>query len=141
MSSQAYTPPQWANTPSMVSLTVPAQNKGVRGNLGGPQGTAPDGSPLFIIGTPVKSAPNVYVFDAVLDLEHWQSLVKTQHPIQTGADISSHAYLQPAKLTMYIGMSDAMAAYMADGVTPFSGASNSKSVNAYQTMLDIQAVR
>jgi hypothetical protein len=94
------------------------------------------------------------VFDAVLELEHEQRLEKTHHPVQTGADISSHAYLMPPRVAMYIGMSDAMDAY-SNGVnaantvggatpgtvSPFSGASTSKSVNAYQTMVALQAAR
>jgi hypothetical protein len=59
----------------------------------------------------------------------------------------------PSRVVMYIGMSDAMAAYASgannanttsatpDTVTPFSGGSTSKSVNAYQTMITLQAAR
>jgi uncharacterized membrane protein YgcG len=89
----------------------------------------------------------------VLELEHEQRLEKTRHPVQTGADLSSHAYLMPPRVVMYVGMSDAMAAYASGAnnanttsatpntVTPFSGGSTSKSVNAYQTMITLQAAR
>jgi len=100
------------------------------------------------------SAQTTYVFDAVLELDHEQRLEKTHHPVQTGADISSHAYLQAPRLVLSIGMSDAMDAYASgannanqagnatpDTTTPFSGGSVSKSVNAYQTMIALQVAR
>ena len=100
------------------------------------------------------STRTTYVFDAVLELEHEQRLEKTHHPVQTGADISSHAYLMPPRVVLYIGMSDAMDAYSnganaantvggatPDNVSSFSGSSTSKSVNAYQTMISLQAAR
>ena len=105
------------------------------------------------------STQTVYVFDAVLELEHEQRLEKTRHPVQSGADISSHAYLQPARCVMYVGMSDAMDSFSSgyagagqsaalggitatpSAVAPFSGASSSKSVNAYETMLTLQVAR
>ena len=150
-----YRPRQWANTPAMVSISVPPAQSNTNTLSSLPTGTAADGTPLFS-ATASTTAPNtLYVFDAVLDLEHEQRLTKTQHPIETGADVSTHAFLQPARLVMYIGMSDAMAAYTTpSGITtsnlngngqakasPFSGTSKSKSVNAYQTMLSIQASR
>lgn len=96
------------------------------------------------------TATTTYVFDAVLELDHDQRLEKTHHPVQTGADISSHAYLMPARVTLNIGMSDAMDSYghstansTATGesiITPWVGDA-SKSVSAYQTVLGIQAAR
>ena len=141
-----YRPPQWSNGPAMVSITqVPVQGQGNSGF------TTVDGVPT-LGGS--ASTQTTYVFDAVLDLEHEQRLEKTHHPVQTGADISSHAYLMPARLVMYVGMSDAMDAYSngqnnvnsagnasPDTVAPFTGASSSKSVNAYQTMIALQAAR
>jgi hypothetical protein len=158
MSTQGFRPPQWANTPAMVSISYNATpaTQSTPTNLGYTSDANPDGVPtLKMQSYSDTQAPMLYVFDAVLELEHEQRLTKTQHPIETGADISSHAYLQPARLVMYIGMSDAMAAYVSpSGVTtsnvngnglakatPFSGTSKSKSVNAYQTMLSIQAQR
>jgi Dit-like tail protein len=155
MSTQGFRPPQWANTPAMVSISVPPAQSNTNTLSSLPTGTADDGSLLFSATASTTAAPTLYVFDAVLELEHEQRLTKTQHPVETGADVSSHAYLQPARLVMYIGMSDAMAAYTTPSgittsnvsgngqakATPFSGTSKSKSVNAYQTMLSIQASR
>jgi hypothetical protein len=136
-----YRPPQWANPP-MVSVTVPAANSGVSLTAGTSQenaGTAITDTNILQAGSIINttSAPTTYVFDAVLDLEHEQRLEKTHHPIQTGADVSSHAYLMPGRVVLNVLMSDTVASF-----TPgnFTG-SPSKSVSAYQTMLNIQATR
>jgi hypothetical protein len=137
-----YRPANWSTGPAMVSITVPASSTSTSLTAGTsaetPLGTAPSDG-VFQLGSKntVTSKPKTYVFDAVLDLEHEQRLEKTHHPIQTGADVSSHAYLLAARLTMNVLMSDVVAAY-----TPgsFTG-SPSKSVSAYQTMLAIQSTR
>jgi hypothetical protein len=89
-------------------------------------------------------------------MDHEQSVEKTRHPVQTGSDISSHAYMMPARLSMSIGMSDAMAQYSqsrgnaspgtltgngSGAATTWSGGSKSKSVNAYQTLVTLQTNR
>lgn len=83
-----------------------------------------------------KAVNTMYVFDAVLELEHNQRMIKTQHPVQTGANISSHAFKLPARLLMYVGMSDAMAA-----AVQWPGNNKSKSVSAYQTILALEKAR
>jgi hypothetical protein len=141
----------------MVAITqVPVQGVG-SSSVGAPLSLGGDGSPVLSVS---GSTQTTYVFDAVLELDHEQRLEKTHHPVQTSADISSHAYLMPARVSMYVGMSDAMAAYSnglnsagalsgsvgasnitASTVAPFTGLSSSKSVNAYQTMLSLQSAR
>ena len=130
-------PPQWSNAPAMVSITATLQGGSTTTELSSslPNGLGPSTQSLT---TPLPSVSlPTYVFDAVLSLEHDQRLVKTQHPVQTGASISSHAYLMPAQLVLYVGMSDAMQAYAA-GIWAGNA---SKSVSAYQTMLSLQAAR
>jgi hypothetical protein len=135
-----YRPPNWSTGPAMISITVPANNSGATNNSLSLSSTVPDdGSSGLFTATPspVAAPPTTYVFDAVLDLEHEQRLEQTHHPIQTGADVSSHAYLMPASVVMNVLMSDAVDAY-----TPGSFTGNpSKSVSAYLTMLNIQATR
>jgi len=146
-------PPQWQQ-PAMVSITVPAssaqQAQSTTQTAVG--ASTPTSVSLGMSNVATQSAsaatpPTTYVFDAVLKLSHDQRLEKTRHPVQTGADLSSHAYLMPARLTMSIGMSDAMDAYAASYsstqppyITPFTG-NPSKSVAAYQQMLSFQAQR
>jgi hypothetical protein len=171
--SGIYRPPQWAAGPAMVSITqVPTQGQ-ANSNPNAPgalpaqiqmttysqsallTSTAPT-APTFIAS---GSTQITYVFDAVLELDHEQRLEVTHHPVQTGADISSHAYLMPPRVVMTIGMSDAMDAYASgannkntagnaapDNVSPFGagglgGSGTGKSVNAYQTLIKLQAAR
>ena len=136
--TQQWRPPQWQR-PAMVTLTVPAQSTAL------PQsGSTQSGAPLY--ATTVV-AQTTYVFDAVLSLEHEQRLIKTQHPVQTGADLSSHAYLMPARVVLYVGMSDVMQSYQAGAdpaqppyIQPWTG-NPSKSVSCYQQVVALQAAR
>jgi hypothetical protein len=141
--STPYRPANWANGPAMVALIV----------------TESSLDPTY--SGDLNSGANVarlYVFQAVFELEHEQTLEATKHPVQTGTDITSHAYILPAKLTMSIGMSDVMDAYASGAasstaslsvsnaatpstVTPFTGPSKSQSINAYQQVLAMQAAR
>lgn len=84
-----------------------------------------------------SSQTTTYFFDAILRAEHDQELVHTEHPIQNGAAIVDHCYMKPARVTLEIGVSDCMARYAAGQFT----SSGSKSISAYQTLLDIQSKR
>ena len=142
--SGIYKPPNWYQEPPMVSITVPGNGgQSVINSLSMSEADVPGG--MLFSATPLPVGNTTYVFDAVLDLEHEQRLEATHHPIQTGADINTHAYLQPARLTLYVLMSDAVAQYgcstkPGSGVALFTG-SSSKSVSAYQTVLSIQSAR
>ena len=85
----------------------------------------------------MKSNIGGYFFDAVIREEHTSTLHITEHPVQSGANVTDHAYIEPARLVMEIGMSDAMAA-----VYPgqFEDA-DTKSVSAYRTLLELQKSR
>lgn len=67
-------------------------------------------------------------FDAVFTTNHTQTLTKTAHPVEHGADITDHAFMEPEQVSMEIGMSDVV-----------SG--NGSSVNLYHAMLDLQRSR
>jgi hypothetical protein len=92
---------------------------------------------LTVAGLGDNGATENYYFDAVLRVEHDQELRYTLHPVQTGAPISDHAYLMPARVILEIGMSDAMARFDPGAYT----GSGSKSVSAYQKFKEIQALR
>lgn len=53
---------------------------------------------------------NGYVFDAWLRLGHNSSNVITQHPVQTGANITDHSFEQPKRFSFEIGISDVVRA-------------------------------
>ena len=78
-----------------------------------------------------------YFFDAIIRTEHSTTLRITEHPIQSGANISDHAYMLPCTLTMEIGMSDAMDAFISNQFSE----SYTKSISAYQTLLRLQKNR
>lgn len=107
-SSGPWSPPQWSK-PAVTFLTVAATSN----NSGQPS-------------TPQMT----YVFDAVFRLLHARRIHKTSHPVLTGANISDHAYNEPARVSLEIGMSDSMAAYT---VGVWVGAAT-KSISAYQIL-------
>lgn len=65
-------------------------------------------------------------FDAVFRLDHRAEVVVTEHPVQSGAKIADHAYVEPLSLSMEIGMSDAV-----------SGGAAGRSQTAFQLFLDL----
>jgi len=78
-----------------------------------------------------------YVFDAYFSIQHDTNLTITQSPVQTGANISDHAYMEPKELTFEIGMSDVMKSVI---VGQFSEG-QSRSVNAYNVLRTLQEQR
>jgi len=78
-----------------------------------------------------------YFFDAFLQMDHESSLTITSHPVETGASISDHAFVNPAQLTMQIGMSDAAHALSVDQFAQ----GPSRSVNAFQILQELQRQR
>ena len=49
-----------------------------------------------------------FIFDAVISAEHSREVTVTSHPVQYGAEISDHSYLEPETVNLSIGMSDVM---------------------------------
>ena len=85
----------------------------------------------------VKSSIGGFFFDAVFRTEHSLHTVITSHPVQNGANISDHAYLEPARVTMEIGMSDV-------GSSTIFGqfmANSSKSKAAFEALLKMREKR
>ena len=149
-----YRPQKWSNPP-VTSITIPA-TQGTPGSsstsagsiqsVGTGSGTPNSITDIGAAGTPsqifnvspVAATPAVvYVFDAVFQLDHTQDLQPTELPVQSGANLTDHVFIKPARLSLEIGMSDVMSSY-----TPgqWSGAS-SKSVNAYEILLQLSFSR
>ncbi|WP_201264983.1 phage baseplate protein [Brevibacillus reuszeri] len=78
-----------------------------------------------------------WFFDAFLRSTHTSRLKITEHPVQVGAALTDHSYLEPKELTMEIGMSDA-----ATSLIPgqFTGGW-SRSVQAFKVLQELQAIR
>lgn len=138
---QGYRPPQWAS-PQLTSITVvlpAAHTETVSHNIDFGTETVPGTENVPATTTQHADEPQstTYFFDAVMSIEHEQELRITEHPIQSGAALSDHAYPLPARVVLEIGMSDAMASFVAGQYSDFS----SKSVSAYQKLLSIQALK
>jgi len=85
----------------------------------------------------VKTNIGGYFFDAVLRSEHTTSLTITDHPVEIGAAISDHSFVNPSILVMEVGMSD-VAKSLVKG--QFAGGW-SRSVTAYKVLLELQKSR
>lgn len=86
----------------------------------------------------VKTNLGGYFFDAVFSVDTEHSLTITQHPVQTGANISDHAFVNPIRMTMQVGVSDAMA-YRTGA--DYGGYGGTKSVQAYRLLCKLQELR
>lgn len=76
----------------------------------------------------------VYTFDAWLRLRHSNSLTLTQHPVQEGAEITDHAFVNQKRFSFDIGVTDT--------VVKNNFASNpTRSINAYNVIQALQARR
>lgn len=78
-----------------------------------------------------------YFFDGVMDINHSRELTITENPVETGAAIVDHSFVNPAELTMNVSMSD-----VHRSIYPgqFEG-SKSRSVAAWDILKTIQASR
>lgn len=111
-SEGAWTPPQYSQ-PALTVLTVNVPNSaGLNSQIS-------------------------YVFDAVFKVQHRRTAHKTSHPVLTGANISDHVYILPSRVTLDIGMSDAMSSF-ADGVWV---GSSTKSISAWQILKNLQVTK
>lgn len=77
------------------------------------------------------------IFDAIFSTQHDTSISITEHPVQSGASISDHAYEEATKLTFDIGMSDVMLSYIPGQFSDNS----SRSVSAYSKLRELQSLR
>jgi hypothetical protein len=122
-----WTPPQWSK-PALTVISLPQTAAQV---AQAQQAIATAGNDN-VLANQIAPGLNNYVFDAVIRASHRRVLKKTQHPVMTGTNISDHAYIEPARLTLEIGMSDAMAAFASGG--EWATGWNSKSISAWQTI-------
>jgi hypothetical protein len=77
-----------------------------------------------------------YYFDGVLKTEHVNQRRITQHPVQVGANITDHSFQLPARLTMEIGVSDAMDCYSLSN--DWTSETVGRSINAFQGLKKLQ---
>jgi hypothetical protein len=103
-----------------------------------------DNSPILDLSDPsikdliyVKTNIGGWFFDAFLKMEHTSRLTITDHPVQTGASIADHAFLQPRELSMDVAMSN-----VGQSLVPgqFDGG-YSRSVQAFYVLKELQQMR
>jgi len=70
--------------------------------------------------------------DCTIQESHNDTLTVTDHPVQQGASISDHAYLNPAQLVMQIGYSNS---------SRLAAGNENYVSDKYQELLDLQASR
>lgn len=85
----------------------------------------------------IKTNIGGFFFDAFLRIDHTRKLKITEHPIETGASIADHAFIEPLELVMEIGMSDT-AASLIDG--QFSEGPT-RSTTAHAILVELQQNR
>lgn len=78
-----------------------------------------------------------YFFDAYTDVEYTHNLTVTSHPVQSGANIADHAYMEPKEIMLTVCMSDVMKSRYSG---QFSGGW-SRSRNAWDVLTKIQENR
>ena len=133
MSTSAWRPPQW-NSPVKYSVVISGAANAPASTF---EADSTGGGYVTVAGVTTQ----MYVFDAVLTASHTQESHITEYAVQTGANISDHAYALPARVVLDVGMSDAMDAYASSLSTDaaaaagaWTGTSSYKSVNAFQTI-------
>lgn len=142
--STGYRPRQWDGTsdlPELLNISPPwaeaiesATGTTLTGLISNKLGLSGISSSEMVY---VKTNIGGYFFDAVLSSDHQSELSITQHPVQTGAAVTDHAVVQPAVLTMTVGMSDAMATMVEGQFTE----AYTKSVSAYRVLKQLQQLR
>jgi len=85
----------------------------------------------------IKTNVGGWFFDAFLKLDHTSTLKLTEHPVQGGASITDHAFMEPRILSMEIGMSDARESFIPGQFTH----SWSRSASAFEILRALQVQR
>jgi len=85
----------------------------------------------------IKTDVEGYVFDAFLKLDHERRLTITDHPVEEGASITDHSFVEPKSISIEIGMSD-----VGDSIIEGQFAHRStRSISAFDTLCKLQAER
>ena len=85
----------------------------------------------------IKTHVAGFFFDAFLKLDHERKLTITDHPVEEGANITDHAFVEPKAVSIEIGMSDVCSSFVDGQFTQ----RYSRSVSAFDTLEKLQADR
>lgn len=78
-------------------------------------------------------------FDATFEEAHESELVVTDNPVETGVQVSDHAYMAPLRLTITAGVSDIPLRGVPPG-DPFTSDSSGRSRRAFEVLSELQAL-
>lgn len=81
-----------------------------------------------------KTSIGGLVFDAVLKTDHTSKVTATSHPVESGANISDHAFVEPAEIMLEVAVSDCETKNGTFG-------SRNRSQKAFSELLKLQASR
>lgn len=76
-----------------------------------------------------------YFFDGFLKVKHEKKTVITTNPVETGASIADHAYIEPTTLSMSIVVSDVHTSLIPE---QFQGSNKLRHVNAWNVLKQLQ---
>lgn len=99
-------------------------------------------STQFILGDQVSL--DGYIFDAYLRISHSRKLTITQHPVESGAAISDHAFVEPITFELDIGMTDTTLGKIPsqfDNLNLPDSSTKSRSIKAYDLLVNMQKTR
>lgn len=82
----------------------------------------------------IKGAGGALYFDAVFKTDHTSKITLTEHPVEKGANIADHAYLDPSEVSLEVGMSDT-------ALQAAPSSNGSRSVAAYKALRELQEKR
>jgi hypothetical protein len=134
--STRFTPPNWSQREALYAITyktgLGTQTEGEQTEENPSGYTLQEDSDNP--GYNSQTGYHMFVFDAIMRANHRIFAEVTQHPVQTGYNITDHIIMQPFLLTLEVAMSDAIAMYTLPNFTPMWGNNPSKSISAFNEM-------
>ena len=91
---------------------------------------------MAMLSSYIDCSLGAFFFDAVFSTEISSEMTITSSPIQEGADVSDHAYVNGKNITFDIGMSDVM-----EGINLTFVGDSTRSINAYNFFDKLQNER
>lgn len=74
------------------------------------------------------------VFDAVIKTDHTSKVTATSHPVESGASISDHAFVEPAEISIEVAVSDSE-------INKGTFGSGNRSLKAFSELMKLQKSR
>lgn len=105
--------------------------------------STPIATGISLVSPPNGWNINGMYFDAWLRQYHNSSMTITQHPVESGANISDHCFLNPLRFNFELGVSDSTVKSLADlfNLTNYLPGGPSRSINAYTKLVGLQGTR